>query len=150
MASIYQSKGLSAGTAWTVAEELAKHDAFAAHADAEPGIDPDALTSPWHASVASAVAFTPGALLPLVAILLAPASPVVPVTFFVVLLALVITGTVSASLGGTRPTIAVYDWSSEVRWACWPHTRLANWSARSVPDLTQPVRRRTDRPIPAR
>lgn len=107
LATIYQAKGLSATTAWTVAEELTKHDAFAAHADAELGIDPDALTNPWQAAIASAVAFTLGSLLPLMAIILAPESVLVPVTFGVVLLALVITGTVSASLGGARRTVAV-------------------------------------------
>ena len=49
---------------------------------------------------ASALAFTLGALLPLAAILLAPASWRVPVTFGVVLVALALTGALSARLGG--------------------------------------------------
>ena len=89
-------------TARTLAEELTAHDAFAAHADAELGIDPDELTNPWHAAVSSAVAFTVGSLLPIVAILLPPAGIRVAVTFTVVLLALAFTGALSASLGGAR------------------------------------------------
>ena len=57
-----------------VAAELTAHDALAAHAEVELGIDPDDLTNPWHAAVASMVAFTVGALLPLLTITLAPAS----------------------------------------------------------------------------
>ncbi|HEY4991052.1 MAG TPA: VIT1/CCC1 transporter family protein [Nakamurella sp.] len=66
------------------------------------------MTNPWHAAVSSAVAFTVGSLLPIVAILLPPAGVRVPVTFAVVLLALAFTGALSASLGGARwgPAIA--------------------------------------------
>ena len=79
--------------------ELTAKDAFAAHADAELGIDPRALTNPWHAAGASAVAFTAGSLLPLVAILLPPPGSRVAVTFAVVLVALALTGALSAYLG---------------------------------------------------
>ena len=76
--SMYRSKGLSAGTAKLVAQELTDHDAFAAHVDIELGIDPDELTNPWHAAYASALAFTLGAALPLLAILLPPANVRIP------------------------------------------------------------------------
>ena len=72
--SMYRSKGLSLGTAQLVARELTDHDAFAAHVDIELGIDPDELTNPWHAAYASAIAFTLGSALPLLAILLPPAQ----------------------------------------------------------------------------
>ena len=83
-----------------MAEELTANDAFAAHADIELRIDPDALTDPWQAAGASALAFVTGSLLPLIAILLPPPAARVPVTFVVVLLALAVTGVVSARLGG--------------------------------------------------
>ena len=102
LAAIYVAKGASVQTARKLAEELTAHDAFAAHADAELGIDPQGLTNPWHAAVSSAVAFTVGSILPIVAILLAPAGIRVAVTFAVVLLALAFTGALSASLGGAR------------------------------------------------
>lgn len=100
LAALYRGKGLSSETARTVAAELTAHDAFAAHVDIELGIDPDELTNPWQAAISSAIAFTIGALLPLLTILLLPASMRVPVTFVAVLIALAITGVMSARLGG--------------------------------------------------
>ncbi|MFC9897408.1 VIT family protein [Nocardia sp. NPDC127579] len=107
LAGIYTAKGLTAETARKVAEELTAHDAFAAHAEAELGLDPDELTNPWHAAFSSAVSFTLGALLPLCAILLPPVQWRIPVTFVAVLLALAATGSISARLGGSAPSRAV-------------------------------------------
>ena len=70
LAALYEAKGLSTATARTVAEELTDHDAFAAHVDVEFGIDPTDLTNPWQAAISSALSFTVGALLPLLAIIL--------------------------------------------------------------------------------
>ena len=106
LVGLYQKKGLSPQTARTVAEELTAHDAFAAHIDIELGIDPDELTNPWHAAISSAISFTIGALLPMLAILLPPPAARIPVTFVAVLLALAITGWVSARLGGADPVRA--------------------------------------------
>jgi vacuolar iron transporter family protein len=107
LAGLYAAKGLSAETARLVAEELTDRDAFAAHVDAELGIDPEDLSNPWQAALSSAVAFTLGAVVPLIAILLPPAGARVPVAFLSVLIALVLTGTVSAILGGARKRRAV-------------------------------------------
>ncbi len=104
---LYQAKGLTPQTARTVAEELTAHDAFAAHIDIELGIDPDELTNPWHAAMSSAIAFTVGALLPLLTILLLPPSTRIPVTFVAVLIALALTGWASARLGGANPRRAI-------------------------------------------
>lgn len=107
LAEIYETKGLSAEVANRVARELTDHDALAAHADAELHLDPDELTSPWQAGIASFVAFTVGALLPLLAIVLTPAGVRVAITFVAVLAGLALTGTLSAQLGGApqRPAI---------------------------------------------
>ena len=102
LTELYRRKGLTDETARAVATELSAHDAFAAHAEVELGIRPDELTNPWHAAVASAIAFTIGSAIPLVAILIPPDHLRVPVTFVVVLLALALTGAVSATLGGAR------------------------------------------------
>lgn len=96
LAEIYRRKGLSPRTAVLVAHELTERDAFAAHVEVELGIDPDELTNPWHAALASAVAFTVGALIPLLAVVLAPAAGRVPVTFVAVVAALALTGSISA------------------------------------------------------
>ncbi|TWD84573.1 VIT1/CCC1 family predicted Fe2+/Mn2+ transporter [Kribbella amoyensis] len=107
LTAIYVSKGLRPQTAELVATELTERDALVAHAEAELGINPEELTNPWHAAGASALAFTVGALLPVIAILLPPAAIRVPVTFGVVLLALAGTGVLSAYLGQARKTRAV-------------------------------------------
>lgn len=100
LAALYEAKGLSPATARRAAEELTDHDAFAAHAEVELGIDPEELTNPWLAAASSALSFTVGALLPLLAILLPPSALRIPVTVVAVLVALAITGVVSARLGG--------------------------------------------------
>jgi VIT1/CCC1 family predicted Fe2+/Mn2+ transporter len=107
LTALYLAKGLTVETARQVAQELTAKDAFAAHAEVELGIDPQALTNPWHAAGASAIAFTAGSLLPLIAILLPPASGRVLVTFVVVILALAVTGVVSAKLGSASVARAV-------------------------------------------
>ena len=107
LVALYESKGLSAATAQTVAKELTDHDAFTAHAEVELGIDPKGLTNPWQAALSSALSFTLGALLPFIAILAPPTTLRIPVTVVAVLLALVITGAVSAGLGGAPKGRAV-------------------------------------------
>lgn len=107
LAALYEAKGLSPATARTVARELSDHDAFAAHIDVELGIDPDELTNPWQAAISSAIAFTVGAILPLLAILLPPPSTRVPITFVAVLIALAFTGWLSARLGGANIARAI-------------------------------------------
>ncbi len=101
LAAIYQGKGLDAELAHEVAVQLTAHDALGAHAEAELGIDPDNLTSPWHAAGASMLAFFVGALLPMLAVLLSSPSWRVPVIGVAVVLALVLTGVTSARLGET-------------------------------------------------
>ena len=110
LAGLYEAKGLSSATAHLVAAELTEHDALAAHADAELKLDPDDLANPWLAALSSAIAFTVGALLPLIAVLLPPVAWRIPVVFVSVLLALMLTGTIGALLGGAkvlRPTMRV-------------------------------------------
>lgn len=99
LARMYVDKGLSTDTAAQVARELTEHDALRAHADIEFGIDPDNLTNPWHAAWASMVAFTVGALLPLLIVALVPDSVRILLTVLSVMAALALTGFVSARMG---------------------------------------------------
>jgi vacuolar iron transporter family protein len=103
LTGLYEARGLAHETAVEVAEELSAHDPLAAHAEVELHIDPDELTNPWQAAISSAVSFTAGAILPLIAILVPPPSVRILVTVFAVLIALAITGWVSARLGGVNP-----------------------------------------------
>ena len=107
LTGIYRDKGLPPDLARQVAVALSRHDALAAHAEAELGIDARERANPWHAAGASMAAFAVGALLPLLAIALPPASWRVPVTMVAVALALALTGAVSSALGGAprRPAI---------------------------------------------
>ncbi|MHB1593289.1 MAG: VIT1/CCC1 transporter family protein [Streptosporangiaceae bacterium] len=107
LAGLYESRGLESGLAREVASQLTRHDAFAAHAEAELGINPENIASPWHAALASFLAFAAGALLPLLAITLTPAAARVPVTAAVVVAALAATGFVGAVLGQARPSTAI-------------------------------------------
>lgn len=110
LVALYEAKGLSRATAQTVADELTAKDAFAAHADAELGIDASDLINPWQAAAASAASFFVGALIPLIAILAPPAPARVPVAFVSVLIALALAGALSAKVGGAsipRATLRV-------------------------------------------
>ncbi|AWL37682.1 VIT family protein [Streptomyces halstedii] len=99
LTQMLEGKGLTARVAREAAVQLSARDALRAHAEVELGIDPDELTNPWHAAGASFLAFTVGALLPLLAIVLPPASLRLVVTVASVLAALAFTGWWSARLG---------------------------------------------------
>ncbi|MHA7239651.1 VIT1/CCC1 transporter family protein [Arthrobacter sp. TMS1-12-1] len=101
LAGLYEQKGLAPATARQVAAELTEHDALAAHLSAELNIDELEVANPWHAAFASAASFAAGAVLPLLAILLPPAELRIPITFVAVLVALAITGAISAHVGGS-------------------------------------------------
>ena len=107
LTALYEAKGLSAATARTVATELTARGPLAAHLDAELHIDPADIVNPVQAAGASALSFVSGALLPMLAILLPPAAVRVPVTFAAVLVALALTGALSARLGGSNVRRAV-------------------------------------------
>lgn len=100
LAGLLEQKGMSRQTAMQAARELTEKDALLAHSEVELGIKPGNYTNPWQAAAASAIAFALGALVPLLAVLLAPLSGMVPVTVVAVVLALCITGVWSARLGG--------------------------------------------------
>ncbi|MFI8933127.1 VIT family protein [Streptomyces sp. NPDC053474] len=107
LTDLLAGRGLSRDVAREAAVQLTERDALRAHARVELGIDPDELANPWHAAWASFLAFTVGALLPLLAIVLPPASWRLPVTVVSVLAALALTGLASARLGAARVRPAV-------------------------------------------
>ncbi|MER5711022.1 VIT family protein [Streptomyces sp. NPDC042898] len=107
LTGLLAARGLSPAVAREAAEQLTERDALRAHARVELGIDPDDLTNPWHAAGASFLAFTVGALLPLLAIVLPPASARLWVTVASVLAALTFTGWWSARLGNAPAARAI-------------------------------------------
>ncbi|MFE6804881.1 VIT family protein [Streptomyces sp. NPDC057696] len=108
LTGLLEDRGLSPEVAREAAEQLTSRDALRAHARVELGIDPDELTNPWHAAWASFLAFTVGALLPLLAIVLPPSAWRLPVTVVSVLGALALTGWSSARMGSAAVRPAVW------------------------------------------
>jgi VIT1/CCC1 family predicted Fe2+/Mn2+ transporter len=106
LTGIYEDKGLKKKIAKIVAKELTAEDDFAAHVDAEFGIDPDNLTNPWQAAFASGTSFVSGAIIPLFAVVFSPTSFRLPIVFIAVIIALAITGTLSARVGGSNKMVA--------------------------------------------
>ena len=86
---------------------MTQHDPFLAHVEAELGINPNELTNPLHAAIASALAFVTGASIPLAAILIPPESSRIPITFMSVIFALTVTGYLSARAGKAKARKAI-------------------------------------------
>lgn len=91
--------GMSNKVARLAAEEQTAHDPVAAHARLHLGItDPEYLTSPMQAGIASLVAFTVGGTIPILTILLAGPSLRIPLTFGVAIACLTGTGAAAARI----------------------------------------------------
>lgn len=107
LALIYEQRGLSPNLARQVAEQLHEHDAVMAHARDELGIDHQDLANPAQAALASAAAFSLGAIIPIAATLIAPSGSAG--AWAIVgssLVALGISGAVGAFIGGGRRILA--------------------------------------------
>ncbi len=102
LAAHYRSLGVEESVADAVARELARPEVRRRRAEAALRDAEDEVVSPWRAAWVSAATFTVGALLPFIAMLLAPESLRVPVTVTASLVALALTGTTGAVLGGAR------------------------------------------------
>jgi VIT1/CCC1 family predicted Fe2+/Mn2+ transporter len=107
LTQLYVSRGLSPSLAKQVAIELTAHDALAAHAEAEYGITSASQTSPLRDALAVGAAFAAGAVLPWLAVVLiaGPSRPLV--TFVIVLLALALTGWISARMSDVHPALPI-------------------------------------------
>ncbi|MGQ1839902.1 VIT1/CCC1 transporter family protein [Kocuria turfanensis] len=100
LTGLFAAQGVEAPLARQVAEQLMAESPLTAHARYELGIDPGQLTNPWHAVRVSTAAFVLGALVPLLTILASPRPVAVPVTMVSVVMALAVTGSLAAHLGG--------------------------------------------------
>ncbi|OFR66443.1 VIT family protein [Corynebacterium sp. HMSC078H07] len=108
LVTMLSSYGMGRKTADTAAREIAAEDRLLeAHLRLEIGIDGEDLTNPWHAAFWSAVSFLAGACLPLLSIFLAPEATAPFTVAIVTLIALAVTGYVSARLAGTDTTRSV-------------------------------------------
>lgn len=113
LSEVYIERGLSEKTAIQAVKELEAKGVVELELEKEFGIDPDDLSSPWAAAIASASAFTLGAAIPLAAVFFAPEALRLGITIVAVLVSLVLTGTLSAKAGQanqTRAALRVVVW----------------------------------------
>ena len=115
LAGLYEQRGLPPALATEVAVTLSRRGALAAHARDELGLDEQRRARPFQAAWTSALSFSAGAVLPLLAVATTPAPARVGATVVVTLTALGLLGDVGARLGGAprRPATArVIAWGS--------------------------------------
>jgi VIT1/CCC1 family predicted Fe2+/Mn2+ transporter len=74
LAGIYEQRGLPPALAGEVAKTLSRRGALAAHARDELGLDDERRARPFQAAWTSALSFSAGAALPLLAVAATPAS----------------------------------------------------------------------------
>jgi VIT1/CCC1 family predicted Fe2+/Mn2+ transporter len=115
LSRIYERRGLPADLAQQVAVALSRDGALAAHARDELGLDEQRRARPLQAAWTSALAFSAGAILPLVAIGVSPPSVRAVICVAVTLVALAVLGDTGARLGGAprlRATFRSLAWGS--------------------------------------
>jgi VIT1/CCC1 family predicted Fe2+/Mn2+ transporter len=115
LAAIYEQRGLAPALASEVAASLSSRGALRAHARDELGLDEARLARPIQAAWTSALSFSVGATLPLVAVAATPAGARVVTTVVVTLIALGLLGDLGARLGGAprrAATVRVVAWGA--------------------------------------
>ena len=105
--TIYEKRGLDTTLATQVADQLASKGALQAHLRDELGLIETHAAQPVLAAVSSAAAFTVGALLPLLTVLIAPANQLVWAVTIASLLFLALLGAIGAKVGGANILRAV-------------------------------------------
>ena len=115
LADIYVCRGVEAGLARKVAEQLMAKDAVGAHARDELGISEDIAANPVQAALTSAVTFASGAVVPIVVVLIAP-TRIAPLAVGCASLAfLALLGAIGAKVGGApvvKATLRVAFWGA--------------------------------------
>ena len=108
LAGIYRQRGLDAELAQQVAVQLTAHDALAAHARDELGLTDEMQARPVQAAFSSALTFSVGAFLPLLMVLIFPASLLLYVIPASALLFLMLLGGLAAYAGGASVAKGAY------------------------------------------
>jgi VIT1/CCC1 family predicted Fe2+/Mn2+ transporter len=115
LAAIYEERGLPPKLAGEVAAALSRRGALQAHARDELGLDEARLARPLQAAWTSALAFSAGAALPLLAVAVTPAAAREATVVVVTLIALGVLGDLGARLGGAprlRATVRIVVWGA--------------------------------------
>ena len=100
LTQIYVKRGLDRELAHQVAVQLTHKDALAAHARDELGITEEFIARPLQAALASAIAFSCGAVLPLIVGIVTPMALAVPAIYGASLIFLTLLGAIGAKTGG--------------------------------------------------
>ena len=100
LTAIYRKRGLDVDLAKQVAVQLTAHDALGAHARDELGLTDQLQARPVQAAISSALTFSVGAFLPLLMVILFPASSLLYVIPASALLFLILLGGLAAQAGG--------------------------------------------------
>lgn len=93
-----QELGITRDTAIQAAQEMSPQQRLAGHLRVELGLDEEDLTSPWAAAAASAFSFVLGSVLPLIVAIAAQDGAKAWMTILATLIALTITGAISARI----------------------------------------------------
>jgi len=115
LAAIYIARGLDIALAREVARQLMAKDALGAHARDELGISEITAARPITAAFTSAATFTAGAAMPLLMVLVSPASMLVWTVSAASLVFLALLGAIGAQAGGAnilRATARVTFWGA--------------------------------------
>ncbi|MEQ1521687.1 MAG: VIT family protein [Aestuariivirga sp.] len=115
LAQIYVKRGLEPKLARKVADQLMAKDALGAHARDELGISEVTAARPVQAALTSATTFAVGAAMPLLMVIVAPSSAIVPVVSLASLAFLALLGAVGARAGGAgviKATLRVTFWGA--------------------------------------
>lgn len=115
LAGIYCKRGLDKELANRVARELMAKDALGAHARDELGISEITTARPLQAAGTSALTFSVGAAMPLLAVLVSPSGMVVPYVAASSLIYLAVLGAIGAKAGGAgilKATLRVTFWGA--------------------------------------
>ena len=107
LAAIYVKRGLDSTLANQVAEQLMAKDALAAHTRDELGISETINARPVQAAITSAVTFAVGAALPLLVVVIAPATSLVLLVAGTSLFWLALLGALAAYTGGAPILIGI-------------------------------------------
>jgi VIT1/CCC1 family predicted Fe2+/Mn2+ transporter len=103
LTQIYVHRGLDADLAKRVAVQLTEKDALGAHARDELGISKQMRAKPMQAALASAISFSCGAAVPLLAGMIVPISWSISVVYATSLFFLLVLGAAGAKTGGALP-----------------------------------------------
>ena len=115
LTEIYVKRGVEQALARQVAQQLTAKDAVTAHTRDELGISDITTARPVQAALTSAASFSVGAVMPLLMVVVSPASALVPIVSAASLAFLAVLGAIGARTGGAkvlRATLRVTFWGA--------------------------------------